>query len=95
MGIKGERICFITLKVPKEKLQNNPLVQLINPPKKVKRLSKYIIEAVNNELRQKLNMNRRKDTEDVINWFKSIREKVIHIFAILDIKDFYQFANIY
>ena len=56
MDINGESNCFIMLKDHKENLQNNPSVQLINPAKnELGRLSKFIIQAVNKELRHKLN----------------------------------------
>ena len=44
---------------------------------------------MNKELRHKLNLNQWKNTEDVIDWFKSINEKQLCKFVIFDIKDFY------
>ena len=56
--------------------QNNPLVWLINPAKnELGRLSKFIIQTANKELRHKLNINQWKNTEEVIDWFKSIKDK--------------------
>ena len=50
MDINGESNFFITLKDHKE---NNPMVWLINHAKnETGRLSKYIIEAMNQDLRQ-------------------------------------------
>ena len=90
MDINGESNCFITLKDHKENFQNNPSVRLINTAKnELGRLSKFIIQAVNQELRHKLNMNQWKNTEDVIDWFKSIKDKQRCRFVIFDIKDFY------
>ena len=58
MDINGESSCFIMLKDHKENLQNNLSVQLINPAKnELGRLSKFIIQAVNKELRHKLNLS--------------------------------------
>ena len=90
MDINSEGNCFITLKDHRENFQNNPSVRLINPAKnELGRLSKFIIQAVNQELRHKLNMNQWKNTEDVIDWFKSIKDKQRCRFVIFDIKDFY------
>ena len=90
MDINGESNCFIMLKDHKENFQNNPSVRLINTAKnELGRLSKFIIQAVNQELRHKLNMNQWKNTEDVIDWFKSIKDKQHCKFVIFDIKDFY------
>ena len=58
MDNNGENSCFIMLKDHKENLQNNLSVQLINPAKnELGRLSKFIIQAVNKELRHKLNLS--------------------------------------
>ena len=47
-----------------------------NPAKnELRRLSKFIIQAVNKKLRHKLNLNQWKNTEDVIDKFKSINDK--------------------
>ena len=51
-------------------------LRLINPAKnELEWLSKFIIEAMNKELTRKLNINQWKNTEDVIDWFKSINDK--------------------
>ena len=74
----------------KENFQNNSSVQLINPAKnELERLSKFIIQAMDKELRHKFNLNQWKNTEDVIDWFKSINQKQLSKFVIFDIKDFY------
>ena len=58
------------------KLQNNPSVRLVNPAKNEHgRFSKFVIQAVNRELRHKFNLKQWKNTDDVIDWFKSINEK--------------------
>ena len=90
MDINGESNCFITLKDRKENFQNNPSVRLINPVKnELGRLSKFILQAMNKELRRKFNLNQWKNTEDVIDWLKSINEKPLCKFVVFDIKDFY------
>ena len=58
MDIDGASNCFITLKDHKENFQNNPSVRLINLAKnELRRLSKFIIQAVNKELRHEVNLN--------------------------------------
>ena len=62
MDINGESNCFITLKDHKENFQNNTSVRLINPAKnELGRLSKFVIQAVNKELRHKVNMSQWKN----------------------------------
>ena len=58
----------MTLKDHKENFQNNPSVRLTNPAKnELRGLSKFIIQAMNKELRHKFNLNQWKYTEDVID----------------------------
>ena len=74
--LTARAIFFIMLKDHKENFQNNQPVRLINPAKyELGRLSKLIIQAVNKELRHKLNLNQWKNTEDAIEWFRSIKDK--------------------
>ena len=88
--LTARAIFFIMLKDHKENFQNNQPVRLINPAKnELGRLSKLIIQAVNKELRHKLNLNQWKNTEDAIEWFRSIKDKHHCKFVIFDIKDFY------
>ena len=90
MGINSESNCIIMLKDHKENFQNNLSVRLINPAKnELGRLSKFIIQAVNKELRHNFNLNQWRNTEDFIDWFKGINEKQLCKFVIFDIEDFY------
>ena len=90
MDINGENNCFIMLKDHKENFQNNPSLWLINPAKnELGRLSKFIIQTMNKELRHNFNLNQWKNTEDAIDWFKNINEKQLCKFVIFDIKDYY------
>ena len=90
MKINGKSNCLITLKDHKENFKNNPSMQVINTAtNELGRLSKFIIQAMNKELRHKLDLNQWENTEDVIDWFKSINEKHICKCVIFDIKDFY------
>ena len=58
--------CFITLKDHKEKFVNNPKTRLIN---EIGRISKDILDSINEELRNNLQLNQWKNSVDVINWF--------------------------
>ena len=61
-------------------------MRLINRAKiELGSLSKFIIETMTKELRHKLDMNQWKNTEAVIDWFKSIKEKQLCKFVIFDI----------
>ena len=83
MDINSEINCLMTLKDHKENFQNNPSLWQINPSKnEVGRFSRCIIKAINNEIRQKFNMNHRKNIEATKGCFKSIKEKHLHKFSI-------------
>ena len=63
---------------------------MIKPTKtKLERLNKFIIEVIHKEIIHLLNMNQWKNTEDVIDWFKSINERYFCKFIVFDIKDLY------
>ena len=82
--------CFITLKDHKENFQNVPKTRLINPAKnETGRISKVIIERINKKIRETSNYNQWRNTEEVIEWFKLLKNKNSSKFFIFDIKDFY------
>ena len=86
----GEDEAFITLKDHKANFQNNPKVRLLNPAKnEIGRISKSILDKINNALKTDLNINQWKNTAEVIEWFRAIPNKKQHKFIIFDIKDFY------
>ena len=86
MDINSESNYFITLKDHKENFQNNPSVRLIIPDKNdLERLSKFIIQAVNKELRHKISLNQWKNTEDLTDWLMSINNNQLCKFAIFGI----------
>ena len=81
---------YITLKDHKENFRSNPSCRLINPSKtELGRISKIILDRINKELLSKLNYNQWKNTDNVINWFKNITDKIHCKFIQLDIKEFY------
>ena len=86
----GEACAFTTLKDHKENFANNPSVRLINPAKnEMGRISKTILDKINNNIRRTLNLNQWKNTQNVTDWFKSIHHKNLHKFVVFDIKEFY------
>ena len=81
---------FVTLKDHKENFNSKPTCRLINPCKsEVGKVSKHIIDKINQELRNNLQLNQWKNTQDVIQWFNNIHNKELCAFIQLDIKDFY------
>ena len=90
MEVNGTSECFITLKDHKEIFVNNPKTRLLNPAKnEMGRISKDILDSINNELRNILQINQWHNTTDVINWFKNIENKSQYKFVVFDVKEFY------
>ena len=90
MFINGKNNCFITLKDHKTNFLNNPKTRLLNPAKnELGRISKAILDKINLNLRNATKVNQWKNTNDVISWFKSIKNKKNCKFISFDIKDFY------
>ena len=76
----------LQIKVFKHPLNNS----LLNPAKNhLDRISKSILDRINTSLRNLIQVNQWKDTSEVIEWFKNIRNKQKHKFTLSDIKDFY------
>ena len=74
----------------KENFRSNPSCRLINPSKtELGSISKIMLDRINNELLSKLNHNKWKNTDNVINWFKNITDKRHCKFIQPDIKGFY------
>jgi hypothetical protein len=81
---------FITLKDHKDNFNQKHPCRLINPCKnELGAISKNILDRVNSILRQKLKINQWKNTNEVLEWFSSIKNKNSCSFVQLDIKEFY------
>ena len=90
MEINGENNSFITLKDHKENFNNNPTVRLINPAKnELGHISKAILDTANKNIREAMGLNQWRNTDTVIDWFKSIRNKHLCKFVVFDIREFY------
>ena len=82
--------CLVSLKDHKPNFTNNPKTRPFNPAKnEIGRLSKSILDKINNKLRNATSLNHWKDMSEVINWFNKIEEKSKHTFIVFEIKDFY------
>ena len=88
--MNGHDKCFISLKDHKPNFMNNPKTRLINPGKnEIGRLSKSVLDKINNKLRNTTRLNQWEGTSEVINWFNKLEEKSKHTFIVFDIRDFY------
>ena len=86
----ADRNAFVTLKDHKENFRSNPKCRLINPAKSdIGKISKKIIQRVNNDIRNHCHPNQWKNTDEVISWFKSIPDKSKCKFMKFDIVEFY------
>ena len=62
---------------------------LIYPSKSdIGKISKHVLNKVNQKLLSVTEVNKWKDSLSVIEWFKNIRNKVIHHFLYLALKTF-------
>ena len=72
----AEKKAYITLKDHKENFRVNPTCRLINPAKSaIGAISKSYLDKVNSQLRQLLQVNQWRNTDEVISWFKKIPDK--------------------
>ena len=81
---------FITLNDHKDAFFNKSSCRLINPTKnELGKISKKIIEQINQEILKKTNVNQWKNTSNVINWFNNIENKKDCSFIQFDINQFH------
>ena len=86
----AKKPAFITLKDHKDNFDSNPKCRLINPSKsELGKVSKNILDDINNGLRSKLNVDQWKNSASIINWFESINNKPNHTFISFDIVEFH------
>ncbi len=71
-----ETQAFITLKDHKPDFENHPKCRLINPAKsELGKVSKFILDKVNTQIREQTRVNRWRNSTDAISWFKAIPDK--------------------
>ena len=86
----AKRNAFITVKDHKDNFPANVKCRLINPAKSdLGKVSKIILDNINNEIRSITKVNQWKNTKSVTDWFKSIEGKSKYTFLSFDIVDFY------
>ena len=86
----ANRNAFLTLKDHKVNFESNPKCRLINPAKSdIGVISKFYLDGVNTKLRQRLQVNQWRNTDEVIRWFTAIPDKRHSRFIKFDIADFY------
>jgi hypothetical protein len=84
------RQAFVTLKDHKENFENNPKCRLINPTKaELGKVSKHILSDIVKIVKEKTKVNHWQNTDEVIMWFKNLKDKNRFTFIQFDICDFY------
>ena len=85
-----ESEAYVTVKDHKKGFPNNPSFRLINPSKSdIGRISKKILDKINQRVIQETKVNQWKNTNTVIAWFKSLPDKSCLSFVNFDIESFY------
>ena len=70
--------------------RTNPKYRLLNPTKSdIGKISKIILDRVNNDLRASTRYNQWKSSKAVIDWFNNMSDKSKCSFSIFDIQEFY------
>ena len=86
----AQKQAYITIKDHKDNFINNTKCRLINGAKsEVGKISKQIIQRINNEVRTAENLQQWRNTAAVIERFKNLNEKTRIVFLQLDIQEFY------
>ena len=81
---------YITVKDHKEDFPHRLSCRLINPSKSdIGKISKYVLDKINQKLRSVTEVNQWKNSHSVIEWFKNIRNKRNASFFVFDIESFY------
>ena len=78
------------MKDHKDNFENHLPCRLINPAKsEMGRISKRILDGINNKLKRRLDVTLWKNSAAVIKWFQSIKMKESCTFTSFDIVEFY------
>ena len=81
---------YVTIKDHKDRFPNDVKTRLINPAKSnIGRISKMILQSVNEQLRNHHGLLQWRSTEDALSWFNALDGKGGLTFLQLDIVDFY------
>ena len=80
----------MTLKDHKDNFVNKPTCRLINPSKQeIGKISKKILERINQKLVNATNVNQWKNTPSVLQWYKKLSDKSNSAFISFDVVEFY------
>ena len=86
----ADQSAYITLKDHKENFRSKLSFRLINPPKsEIGIVSKIELEKINRAITSQTKCNQWRNTQAVIDWFKSIPNKTKTRFINFDIVEFY------
>ena len=81
---------FVTIKDHKADFPRSVKCRLINPTKThLAKMSKAILDKINNEIRNRTKLKQWKNTGEVLDWYKKMSNKCNKIFIKFDIVNFY------
>ena len=90
LDVMAKRNAFVTVKDHKDNFPSNLKCRLINPAKsELGKVSKVLLDRINDNIRATINVNKWKNSHSVINWFNNIDDKSRHTFLSFDIVEFY------
>ena len=84
--------CYVTLKDHKRNFMSTKPCRLINPAKTdIGRVSKIILQEINEEVRMKTKLMQWRSTQEVLKWFKELKldQKSNYKFLKFDVEAFY------
>ena len=85
-----ESEAFVTIKYHKDNFPNSLSFRLINPSKSdIGKISKTILDKINEAIINNTKVNRWKNTSEVIKWFENITNKKHYSFINFDAENFY------
>ena len=88
--VTARREAFVTLKDHKDTFANRPTCRLINPSKQeIGKISKQILENINQKLVNATGVNQWKNTASVLQWYKNLPNKRNSAFISFDVVEFY------
>lgn len=88
--VTAQKEAFITLKDHKDNFANKPTCRLINPSKQeIGKISKQILDDINQKLVAATNVNQWKNTSSVLQWYKNLPNKRDSAFISFDVVEFY------
>ena len=90
-----ETEAFLKIKDHKEGFPSTLSFRLINPSKAdIGKISKSLLNAINENIFKQNNVNQWKNTAQVITWFKNLKSKKTSRFVNFDIENFYPSISI-